>query len=113
MEKELFDKMRAELEEESPLPFFPEEGDPEEFFDELKKEFPKASIHKKTGMGVAVCIDNEARAELSTMILGAEQCLLFSNYTAFSEIGEISIEHDRLISLIDEEDDDTCFKVGD
>ena len=112
MEKELYNKMKAELEEERPWPYFPEEGDPKEFFEELKKEYPNASLHMKTGMGVAICVDDDARIDLATMIIGAEQCLLFYSHMAYIETGEIEIEYDRLINILDQEEDDTCFKVG-
>ena len=111
MEKELYNKMKVELEEERPWPYFPEEGDPKEFFEELKKEYPNASLPMKTGMGVAICVDDDARIDLATMIIGAEQCLLFYSQKAFTEIGEMEIEYNRLMNISDVEDN-TCFKVG-
>lgn len=113
MEKELLEKMKAEVKEENDWPYFPEpEETAEEFFEELKKEYPSASIHKKTGMGTAICTGNYARMILETMIIGAEKCILYSTDMACTEVGNIEIEHERIINLLDAEEDDTCFKVG-
>ena len=99
--KERYEIFKDRVLEEDPNPYYCYEGE-EELFEDFKKEFPEASIHDKTGMGIAVCKDDMARVILAFEMIGASKSYAYMCGSLLIDSSDLEVEAIRLLDSMPE-----------
>lgn len=89
--KELKSKMK-EVMDNAPLPYFCCDNSAKEIFEELKKEYPEASFHEKTGFMPAICVDDFSRMVLSMQLIAISKYCLYYSAVGTIDANEVMIE---------------------
>ena len=61
-------------------------------FEELKKEYPEASFHERTGFMPAICLDDFSRFVLSMQLIAVSKYCLYYSAVKAVDASEIMIE---------------------
>ena len=99
-------KMRdeiKEIEDNAPMPYYCEGKVAEKLFDKVKKDYPEASLHKKTGFMPAICLDDFSRFILAMQLIAVSKYCLYYSATKMVDSREIMIESNLIREGIDME----------
>ncbi len=76
----------------APMPYYCRESIGEEIFKEVKKDYPEASYHKKTGFLPAICMDDFSRFILAMQLNAISKYCLYYSANALVDSQEIMLE---------------------
>ena len=107
-EKEVMSMKKKELQSKikevianAPLPYYCYKDSGEEIFEELKKEYPAASFHERTGFMPAICLDDFSRFVLSMQLIAVSKYCLYYSAVKAVDASEIMIESNLIRKGLD------------
>ena len=92
-----------EIEDNAPMPYYCDEREAEKLFEEVRKHYPEASLHKKTGFMPAICLDEFSRFILAMQLIAVSKYCLYYSATKMVYSREIMIESNLIRERIDME----------
>lgn len=98
--KELKSKMN-EVIKNAPLPYYCCEKSGRELFEEVKKEYPEASFHERTGFMPAICLDDLSRIVLSLQLIAISKYCLYYSAVGAIDSNEVMIESNLIRKGLD------------
>ena len=81
-----------EIEDNAPMPYYCDEREAEKIFEEVRKHYPEASLHKKTGFMPAICLDEFSRFILAMQLIAVSKYCLYYSAVKAVDASEIMIE---------------------